>query len=88
MTKQENTEIKVEDTIENLHRNIELMHEKSKEHEQCTLSISTLINYKVDINGYEEMLSVLNDQAESIASLGNFIAQQCNRIHCENKMQS
>ena len=82
MTDTKDTQIKVEDTIENLNHNFNVIHAETKKHEQCMLAATTLINHQVDTNGFEELLAALNDQAENLSTWSNFVCSQYNRIHC------
>lgn len=84
MTNANTIEIKVEDTLDNLHWNIQQLNVKTVEHEQCSMAVNTLISYETDINGYSEITSLLEDQANNINEMSKFIASQYNRLHCES----
>ena len=81
MTNANTIELKIEDTLENLKWNIEYLANKADRHAQCTLSVRTLIGFKVDINGYEDLLCEMENQADEIMHITTFINSQQDRIY-------
>lgn len=82
MTDAKDTTIQVKDTIENLNHNLNVIHAKAQELEQCLIGVATFVRYGIKVEEFETMLDYVLDQAGNVDSWTDHVAMQYSRMHC------